>query len=133
MGHWEDDRYYYSLTELEGIAIDYTDLVCDNLVGMNFDTTAPGGVSWDDKLGAKIDFDRALNHIGNGNWSGTNFGQYPSDYDFNTYRHFSPRQKVVIAAILKIPDGELEVRGLYNIPKLRVRAFRNMKSYLNGI
>ena len=130
MGRWKDGRYYYSLIELEGIAIDYRNLINDSLQGMNFDTTS-GGISWDDMLGAKIDFDRALNHIGRGNWSGTNFGEYPSDYDFDTYKSFSPTQKVVIAKILNVDDSELEVRGMYDLPDLRKWAFRDMRDWLN--
>lgn len=83
-----------------------------------------------DKLSTKIDFDRALDVMGRGHWSGTGFGDGAKDNKFKTYRSFGRLQQVVIADIIGITDGELEQVGFYDIERLRGWAYGAMSSFL---
>jgi len=83
-------------------------------------------------LSTKIDFDRALDAIGRGHWSGTGFGDDAKDNKFKTYRSFGRLQQVVIADIIGIRDWELEQRGFYDIERLKGMAYSAMVSFLRG-
>jgi len=75
----------------------------------------------------KADFDRALDDLGRGHWSGDNISPL-----FKSYRGFGRLQRIVIADIIGVEDSELEAMGFYSIPRLRGLAYWRMKQFLNG-
>jgi len=74
----------------------------------------------------KADFDRVLTSIGKGNWQGC------TSHKFKDYKGFGKLQRIVIADILGIHDGELQGMGFYQLPQLRGRAYKRMVEVLNG-
>jgi len=78
-----------------------------------------------DIISYKIDFDRALSAIGREPWHGL------ISEEFKNYRHYGRLQRLVIADILQVTDGEL-AQSFRDIPKLKGIAYRRMADFLNG-
>lgn len=124
MGYWVEDKYHYTKGELKNTALHYKDYTL-------LKTPSPEVDSNKDKLrrdliSRKIDFDRSLNAIGKGKWSGTNFLDEGCDF-----KSFGKLQQVVIADILGINDWELERMGFYDIHRIRGFAYSCMADFLN--
>ena len=141
MGYWVDDKYHYTKSELQFIARNYKDYLEPQIGGQSYDKSRGMlryGIDYSkdalrhDMLSSKIDFDRALNKLGYGEWSGTHFGENNRDYNFKTYRSFSKGQRIIIADILGIDDWELEVMGFYDINKYKAFTYILMVKFLNG-
>ncbi len=131
MGHWlEDDvTYVYSQRELRRVAYYYTDYAKS---GPPRPTYKRQDIERD-RLSSKIDFDRALDAIGRGHWSGTHF--VDSESRFRDYRSFGEMQQIVIADIMfdeMVVNTELERRGFYDVDRQRRKAYRAMANWLNG-
>uniref|UniRef100_A0A6M3JK26 Uncharacterized protein n=1 Tax=viral metagenome TaxID=1070528 RepID=A0A6M3JK26_9ZZZZ len=117
---WDNDEYLYSSRVLRVIAENYVTLY-DGLSFRDGDL-----VSHPMSLAEfKADFDMALSHIGRGCWVGA-IGE------FKNYRQHGLHQRVIIADILGVPDGELYRMNFHNIPRLKVVAYSRMRRYLNG-
>lgn len=71
----------------------------------------------------KVDFDRALNSIGRGKWSG-------KIDDWGDFKNYGRLQQIIIADIFGIEDEELI--GFKDIPRLRGYAYSLMARFLNG-
>jgi len=110
---WVNDRFYYSIGILKRIAENYIHLYHD--------------ASWKSLFALvefKADFDRALDSIGKGKWTG-------KVEDFRKYKYFGKKQQVVIADILGMRDYELENWGISEARKLRHKAYKSMVKVLN--
>lgn len=141
MGYWIEDKYYYTRAELQDIAGHYKDYLDTKVGGQAYDKTRSFShynvdQSKDavrlDMLSSKIDFDRALNAMGRGHWSGMHFGDNEKDLEFKTYRGFSRKQRIVIAEILGVGDYVLEQQGFYDIDRYRKLVYIIMANWLNG-
>ena len=75
----------------------------------------------------KADFDRALDYIGRGHWTGQ-----IDDVKFKQYRGFGKWQRVVIADIYGIEDFELEDMHFKGVKHLKSIAYGQMAKLLNG-
>jgi hypothetical protein len=73
----------------------------------------------------KADFDKALSAIGRGKWQGI------ASEKLSNYKGFGRLQRIVIADIVGIDDYEL--KGFYDIPRLRGYAYSQMARFLNGL
>ena len=112
---WNNNTYFYSKRQLKNTATIYTDIYL----------TLPMSEKIHFILDVKIDFDRALNAIGRGAWTG-------EISDFKYYRHFGKLQRLIIADILHIEDYELERMRYRYISKLRSYAYYQMTLFLNN-
>jgi len=126
MGHWVKDNYYYSRGELVAIANNYQDVYMSIYYKGG---EAHYGVVTNPLIDYKIDFDRALNVIGRGHWTGWDIEE--RDF-FRDYRWFGKLQRVIIATIYGVFDYELEEEGFYSVPRLRNLAYGEMVTFLNG-
>ncbi len=117
---WRGNSYFYTIGILKAVASVY-ETVYDGLIIAEYRVGNPWSIAE-----FKADFDVALNAIGRGEWRGL------TSYDFNAYKGFSRRQRVVIAWILDITDYELMGRGFTEVRMLRHRAFKDMVRFLNG-
>lgn len=141
MGYWIEDKYYYTKGELKFIAQNYKEYLEPQIGGQSYDKSRGMlryGIDYSkdalrhDMLSSKVDFDRALNNLGYGEWSGTYLGESGQDYKFKTYRGFSKGQRIIIADILGIDNWELEMMGFYDIEKYRAFIYGLMAKFLNG-
>lgn len=119
-----ENQYYYSVGTLKDIAACYSE------EGIEFYSKHIYRYTDVDPWSVaeyRADFDRALNSIGKGIWTG-NIAN-----DFRVYKYYGNLQRVVIADIMGITDDELSKLGFYQIGQLRGRAYRWMANYLNGV
>lgn len=117
---WQDNEYVYSKGMLKRIAYSYQHIY-QGIGGLNNDI-----VDWRSIAEYKADFDRALNGIGRGHWTGN-----IDELTFRDFKSFGRLQRIVIADIYGIADGELEQDGLYRIQNLRSIAYGRMLQILN--
>ena len=121
---WKNDEYIYTKGILNSIAKSYDHIYKDieTKSGMLLEANTLSIAEY------KADFDRSLNAIGKGNWTGE-----IDNKEFIDFRHFGNLQRMVIADIYGITDGELEALGFYQIPQLKGRAYKWMANKLNGL
>jgi hypothetical protein len=136
LGYWVEDKYFYSSGDLEEIVVSYKYIMAEGLLNLDFSGPTVYGGEYASHLimSAKVDLDRALDHIGSGHWSGTNWGNKESDFKLRNYRHFGKMQQIIIAQILGWDESdshELEQMGFYDIKDLRYRAYKAMCRFLN--
>ena len=74
----------------------------------------------------KADFDRALDNLGRGHWTG-----HIDDMQFKQYNKFGKLQRIVIADIYGIDDTELERLHFKDVPRFRNYAYKRMADTLN--
>lgn len=117
---WKEGQYYYSIKGLRAIASGYRNIY----EGLSFREGALITNPWL-LVEFKVDFDRALGEIGKGDWDG-------KIMEFKYYRNFGKFQRIVIADILEIDDGELTRLGFYDINRLKGYSYYLMANYLNG-
>jgi len=119
---WYNDDYVYTPGILRGIATSYHHIY-QRIEWYTKARSEPIVINDPQVLVEyKIDFDRALNEIGRGTWTG--------NYDI-AIKTFGRLQGVVIADINEIEDSELEVFGYYQIPQMKGRAYSRMSEFLN--
>ena len=111
---WINDIYIYRIGTLKAIALGYEFLYSDAHTESLYEIAL-----------LKADFDRSLDSIGRGNWTG-------EVLEFNFYKYFGKQQRIIIADIIGISDRELKGLGFYNIPQLRHEAYKRMVNILNG-
>jgi len=136
---WE---YVYSVGALRRVAEDYIELKEYNIlpwqtkevIGRQFATRGEkqSRSPFDTQAIIVADFDRALDAIGKGHWTGD-----IEDKRFEDFRYFGKLQQAVIADIIfgaKELDAqyELERRGFYRVPQLQGYAYHLMADRLNG-
>ncbi len=126
MGHWEEDNFIYSPGDLKRIAYNYKDYTCPQMPCPSIDNCKDRLAR--DILSLKIDFDRALNHLGRGDWRGTNPEDIVTEFPF--YRYYGRYQQVIIADVIGIDDSELH--DFTDLSRIKGRAYRKMCDYLNG-
>lgn len=119
---WQNEKYIYSSGLLQRIAWCY-ESIYDGIPILSSEITDPFSVAE-----FKADFDIALNAIGRGEWHGD-----IEDKEFGDFGGFGKLQRLVVADILRVSDNELEVRGFYQIPQGRGRAYKWMANFLNGL
>ena len=119
---WRNDDYVYTSGILKGIATSYHHIY-QRIEWYTKARTEPIVINDPQALVEyKVDFDRALNNIGRGIWTGKE----------DDFRQYGRLQGVVIADIYEIEDAELEVNGYYDIPRLKGLAYSFMTRVLNG-
>jgi len=118
---WINDTYYYTRGVVDAIVTWYFSLYERQMIIGQYQITHLFTL-----VEFKADFDIALDSIGRGEWRGL-----PS-HDFNNYKYFGKQQRVVIADILGVSDGELTARGFYKIPQLRGDAYSRILDALNS-
>jgi len=109
--------FKYTVRRLKNIAYDYFEYCPHYLTGKN----------WRDLIEFKIDFDRALNSLGRGKWTGYNL-------DGIDLKKFGRMQVVVIADVLGyLSNKELMLRfHIEDVGRLRRWAYFKMAKFLNG-
>jgi hypothetical protein len=128
VGHWENDTFIYYPGDLKYIAYHYKDYLCSQLPSPSIDSSKDRLAR--DMISLKVDFDRALNHLGRGFWSGTDIDEIVSDFPY--YRYFGRYQRVILADVLGVDDSELEAAGFTDISRVKGRAYKRMCHFLNG-
>ncbi len=108
---WVNDEYFYTSGILKAIAANYPRLYDGFPVSWRRDEYSLISIAE-----YKADFDRALQAIGKGNWTGK---LMPWPY----YKRYGKCQRTVIADILGITDYELSMQGFYGIGRLRGYAY----------
>jgi hypothetical protein len=110
---WVGNKFRYSPSKLKKFASGYTLIDYD----LRFNR-------WGELAEIKADFDCALDGIGRGRWTG-------AIRKFKSYRNFGDYQRIVIADVLGISDGELTRLRFDDIIGLRKMAYRMMCQFLN--
>ena len=121
---WINNEFRYSARLLQRIAYSYLHIY-DRIVLGDYIGSERFINKKLDLVEYKVDFDRALNAIGKGQWKGL-IGVKLSDY-----KGLGRLQKLVIADILGIEDWELV--NFYDISRLRGYAYSAMARFLNGV
>jgi hypothetical protein len=118
---WEGNEYVYTKGMLKRIALSYQHIY-QGIEGLSSDITNDLEIAE-----YKADFDRALNEIGRGEWTGE------IDYlTFRDFKYFGRLQRMVIADIYGMTEPELKRLGFINISKRRNYAYTLMVKVLNG-
>ena len=117
---WKNDEYIYTKGILKSIAKSYDHIYkgIETSGGMLLEANTLSIAEY------KADFDRALNAIGQGNWTGN-----IDNKEFIDFRYFGKLQRIVIADIYGI--DELESWGFYDVPRLRGYAYSVMVKFLS--
>jgi len=117
---WKNDEYIYTKGILGSIAKSYDHIYngIETKSGMLLEANTLSIAEY------KADFDRALNAIGQSNWTGE-----IDNKEFIDFRYFGKLQCIVIADIYGI--DELESWGFYDVPRLRGYAYSVMVKFLN--
>ncbi len=110
---WRGDKYYYGIRELREIAGNYNDIADaeDRAI-----------------IEKKVDFDRAVNNLGKGHWTGWKKDIKP----FHQCNSYCKLQKMIIADIIGMSGYELHRWGFYRVPQYRRVAYFEMQRFLNG-
>ena len=117
-----DTQYFYSSRKLRIIARNYDQLGNGFSFREGHLITNPWAIAE-----YKADFDMALNGIGRGRWSGFNINR-----SFKNLRNYGRLQRIIIADIMGIQNGELARLGFYDISRLREYSYYLMVRFLNG-